>query len=219
MIIAIDGPSGTGKSTVARLVAERIKFDYLDSGAMYRSLAFQIVEQNIDSTDMEQIEKLCQQFNFHSQFIDGAWHFYLGAKEVTEAIRTVEVTDMASKIASYPVVRKAMAALQRRHGERGNMVCEGRDIGTVIFPDADLKIFLTASADTRAQRRLEEMRIKFPDEEHSFDQIKNAIIQRDSYDMHRELAPLKQAKDALEIDTSNMTIDQVVNAIVNMVKV
>ena len=217
MIIAIDGPSGTGKSTVARLIAERLKFDYLDSGAMYRSLAFQIAQQNIDPTDLERIEQLCEEFNFRSQFVDDVWHFYLGSEEVTQGIRTAEVTEIASKIASYPFVRKAMAALQRRHGEMGNIVCEGPDIGTVIFPHAQLKIFLTASVDTRARRRLEEMRIKFPDDDHSFEQIKDSIIQRDSFDMNRDLAPLKLAEDAIEVDTSNMTIDQVVNTIINMI--
>ncbi len=218
MIITIDGPSGTGKSTIARLLAENLKFDYLDSGAMYRGLALQMLEKNIDASDFEQIEELSRAFNFHSRFEKGNWLHYLGSQDITNEIRTEEVSTLSSKIATYAFVRKAMAALQRGAGERGNLVCEGRDIGTVIFPNAQLKIFLTASADIRAKRRFEEMRAKFPDQHFDLEEIKQSIIARDAQDANREIAPLLQAEDAHVIDTSTMTIAEVVEAIKKQVK-
>lgn len=217
MIITIDGPSGTGKSTVARKLAEKLKFNYLDSGAMYRALAFQMLSQGIEFTDLEAIEALCETFYFRSQSEDGIWRYYLGQTEVTDEIRKADVTALSSQIAAYPFVRKAMAALQRRQGEVSNLVCEGRDIGTVIFPDAELKIFLTATPDIRAKRRYEEMKRKFPDEHFDLEEIKNTIILRDSADVNRTIAPLKQPEDAFVIDTSHMDIDEVVASIVNKV--
>ncbi|HPE84612.1 MAG TPA: (d)CMP kinase [Chlamydiales bacterium] len=217
MIITIDGPSGTGKSTVARKLAERLKFNYLDSGAMYRALAFQMLSQGIKFTDLEAIEALCERFSFHSRSEDGVWRYYLGQTEVTDEIRKADVTALSSQIAAYPFVRKAMAALQRRQGETSHLVCEGRDIGTVIFPDAELKIFLTATPDIRAKRRYEEMKRKFPDEHFDLEEIKNTIILRDSADVNRTIAPLKQPEDAFVIDTSYMDIDEVVASIVNKV--
>ena len=218
MIITIDGPSGTGKSTVARLLAESLKFSYLDSGAMYRGLAWQMLKQNIDPSDFEQIRALCTQFNFRSQFDQGKWSHFLGAEEITDHIRNEQVAALSSKIATYPFVRTAMATLQRQAGERGHLVCEGRDIGTVIFPNAELKIFLTASPDIRAKRRFDEMKTKFPDQKHDLEDIKQSIIARDAQDANRELAPLMQAEDAHVIDTTEMTIDQVVEAIKKQVK-
>ncbi|MCP5492407.1 MAG: (d)CMP kinase [Chlamydiales bacterium] len=217
MIITIDGPSGTGKSTVARLLAQRLKFDYLDSGAMYRTLALQLIEENIDPTDLESIEKLCEVFSFRSTFENNHWRFFLGDREVTKKIRTPKVTELASKIAPYPFVRKAMSALQRAHAERNNLICEGRDIGTVIFPDADLKIFLTASPEIRSERRYQEMQQKFPNETHDFEQIKSDILIRDATDSNRDIAPLRCAEDAYRLDTSDMSIEEVVDTIIKMV--
>lgn len=217
MIITIDGPSGTGKSTVARLLAQRLKFGYLDSGAMYRTLAVQLLEENIDLNNIEAIEELCEEFTFTSTFEGEQWRFFAGEREVTEKIRTAEVTQLASQIAPYPFVRKAMSALQRAHAQQNNLVCEGRDIGTVIFPHADLKIFLTASAEIRAERRFQEMQQKFPNEAHDFEQIKSDIIIRDATDSNREIAPLRCAENAYRLDTSEMSIDEVVDTIVEMV--
>ena len=217
MIITIDGPSGTGKSTVARLVAERLHFDYLDSGAIYRSLAWQILSQKLDPANLEGIELLCKSLNFHSQFSEGEWRYFLGEKEVTDFIRTPEVTELSSKIAVFPFVRNAIAALQREHAKRHHLVCEGRDTGTVIFPNAELKIFLTASAKVRAKRRFDELKRKFPDEAFDLNEIETSIINRDAADMNRSLAPLTKPKDATMIDTSAMSVSEVVQSIIQLV--
>lgn len=217
MIIAIDGPSGTGKSTIARLLAERLKFDYLDSGAMYRTLAWKVLSEGIDSSNLEAIEEFCESFSFRSTYDNGVWRFFSGEEEVTDHIRTSEVTKIASEIAPYPFVRKAVAHVQRQHGGQNNLICEGRDMGTVVFPNAELKIFLTASPEVRAIRRFKEMQQKYPDQTFDFEQIKHDIELRDAADTNRELAPLRCADDAHMLDTSDMTIDQVVDTIMKMV--
>ena len=216
MIIAIDGPSGTGKSSVAKCVAKKLGFTFFDTGAMYRALAWWVRQEGIDPSREEEIAKQLPSFHYEIKMdIRGEKRYFAGSTDVTEAIRTSEISSISSQIAAYPEVRHAMVAIQRNFGERGHAVFEGRDMGTVVFPNADLKIFLTARPEIRARRRYEELLLKFPEMEDSlqFDQILNEIEERDRNDSTRAASPLKQAPDAILIDTSALSLEEVVNSI------
>lgn len=203
MIIAINGPSGSGKSTIAKLIAKEFNFEYLDTGAMYRMLALKLLNENISySNDI---------LNNISIKIDNN-KFYLDNIDVTDKIRTNEVAIMASDISKIKEVREYMVDLQRKISESKSIVLNGRDIGTVVFPSADVKIYLTASAQIRAQRRFSESKGI------SYDKIYTDILKRDNQDMNRENSPLKKASDAIEIDSSNYTIDEVSKLISNIIK-
>lgn len=220
MIIAIDGPSGTGKSTVARGVANKLNLTFFDTGAMYRSFAKHIQALEIDPEDEANVEKAVESFEFeiHTNQ-EGERSYFVSKIDVTKSIRTSEVSAIASVIAKYAPVRKAMVKMQRQFGLKEDAVFEGRDMGTVVFPDADLKIFLTASPKVRAKRRFNEIRLKFPDLSSSItlDQILEEIEKRDSQDQERKVSPLKQAEDAILIDTSNLTTNEVIKKIVKLV--
>lgn len=213
MIIAIDGPSGTGKSTVAKGVAKKLGFTFFDTGAMYRAAAWWTLQEKIDPENREEIARRIPLFQYVIK-IDprGDRRYFVGDEDVTEAIRSPNITSIASKIAAYSEVRQTITELQRKFGHRGNAVFEGRDMGTVVFPDANLKIFLTAKPAIRAQRRYEELLLKFPElsESLQFDQILKEIEERDRDDSTRALSPLKQASDAILIDTSDLSIDEVI---------
>lgn len=203
MIIAMNGPSGSGKSTIAKLIAKEFNFEYLDTGAMYRMLALKLLNKNISySNDI---------LNNISIKIENN-KFYLDNIDVTDKIRTNEVAIMASDISKIKEVREYMVDLQRKISESKSIVLDGRDIGTVVFPSADVKIYLTASAQIRAQRRFNESNGV------SYDKIYTDIIKRDNQDMNRENSPLKKASDAIEIDSSNYTIDEVAKLISNIIK-
>jgi len=209
MIIAIDGPSGTGKSTVAKGVAAKLGFAHFDTGATYRSLAWWIAEQGINPNDEKAVEGQLHSFHFE---IKKSCYFVNGA-DVTEAIRTHEISSLASKIAVYPEVRKKMVQIQRAFGHKIDAVFEGRDMGTVVFPEAEVKIFLTAKPEVRAQRRYLELQGKIP-----FEQILKDIQERDHNDSTRAVSPLKKAEDAILVDTSDLTAAQVIDKIVRIVK-
>ena len=220
MIIVIDGPSGTGKSTVAKEVAKGLGFTFFDTGAMYRAFAWMVRGEKIDPSEKEKVLALLPRFSYEIRKDDeGKTLYFCSNQDVTEAIREPEVAPIASRISIYPEVRLVMTDLQRKLGTSCNAVFEGRDMGTVVFPKADLKIFLTADSRIRAERRYEELLLKFPDLAPSlhFETILKEIEERDRNDSTREVAPLKQASDAHRIDTSGLPIESVVNAILRLV--
>ncbi len=212
MIIAIDGPSGTGKTTIAKKVAAKLKYNYFDTGAMYRAVTYAAMQQGIEVTDVERLEVLLETFHFD---IQNGEHYFANGEDVTEAIRTPEVTKNVSAIAALPKVRDTLLRIQREFGQAHHAVFEGRDIGTVVFPDAECKIFLTANAAVRAKRRFLELKDKYVGMKEQ--EVMLAIQTRDHLDSTRKIAPLKQAKDAHLIDTSNLTIDQVVEEVLKCI--
>jgi cytidylate kinase len=220
MIVTIDGPSGTGKSTVAERLAEKLGYTYFDTGALYRAIAWKILHDNIALSDLEGIKKMLQTFSFHVETQNGKKNYRVDTHEVTKAIRSQEVTAIVSEVSAMKCVRDAMRPLQELFSHEGPTVFEGRDLGTVVFPHAEVKFFLTASPSVRAERRLKDLQQKFPDRasEFSYEDILQKIEDRDAYDSSRELAPLKQAEDAILVDTSQMTIDEVVVTLENYVK-
>jgi len=215
MIITIDGPSGTGKSTVAKGVAKRLGFAFFDTGAMYRSLAWLVLKEGIDPSDGAKVVEILPQFKYEIRSLSPTErHYYVGGEDVTEAIRSQAISMAASQVAVHPAVRHEMVKIQRKFGHAVDAVFEGRDMGTVVFPDADLKIFLTANAEVRAERRYRELTSKFPDLEMTQEEIFKDIEERDKTDTTREVSPLKQAPDALLIDTSRLSAHQVIERIV-----
>jgi cytidylate kinase len=221
MIITIDGPSGTGKSTIAKKIAHRLGFAFFDTGAMYRSVAWLIQAQGILPTEPEKICALLPEFSFEIRTEkNGSKRYWVKKIDVTDVIRSEAISSLASQVARIPEVRTALVEIQRQFGKSSNGVFEGRDMGTVVFPDADLKIFLTANPEVRAERRYQELLEKFPDcaENLHFDQILQDIMERDHNDMTREVSPLKQAADAILIDTSSLSIEQIVTQIIDLQK-
>jgi cytidylate kinase len=207
LIIAIDGPSGAGKSTLAKKLAADLGFIYLDTGAMYRALALKILRQGVDLADDQKLAELVNSTAVDLQRDGAELRVLLDGKNVASEIRTPAVSQMASKASALKLVRDRMLALQRRLGERGSVVAEGRDIGTVVFPDAQVKIFLSASAAERARRRCAELRAA--GQPVDLDVTLREIEERDQRDSERALAPLRKADDALVIDSSNSTADEV----------
>jgi cytidylate kinase len=216
MIITIDGPSGTGKTTVARRVADRLHFVYFDTGAMYRCFTWFVLEHNVDIRDSSAIEDLLKNFIFNVVEKNNVRQYFVGDRDVTEVIRSRPITAHVSAVSALREVRAFLLTIQHRFAERKNAVFEGRDLGTVVFPNAELKIFLTADPEVRAERRLNEILEKRPEEarDNSREQMLADIIRRDEYDSTREIAPLRCPPDAFQIDTSHLLIDQVVDQIV-----
>ena len=207
LIVAIDGPSGAGKSTLAKKLAEKLGFIYLDTGAMYRALALKILRQEVDLTDEQKLAQLVNSTAVELQGDGAELRVILDGENVASEIRTPVVSQMASKASALKLVRDRMLELQRRLGERGSVVAEGRDIGTVVFPDAQVKIFLSASAAERARRRCAELRAA--GQPVDLEVTLREIEERDKRDSERALAPLRKAEDALMIDSSNSTADEV----------
>ncbi|WP_313579710.1 (d)CMP kinase [Lacrimispora sp.] len=212
--IAIDGPAGAGKSTIARSVAEKLHFVYVDTGAMYRAMALHFLRNGIPSDDEEGISKSAGEVNVTISYENGMQQVILNGENVSGLIRTEEVSAMASAVSVYMPVRNKLVELQQNLALEENVIMDGRDIGTCVLPEADLKIYLTASSLVRAKRRYEELKAK--GEECSLDDIEKDIIERDSRDMNRENSPLKQAEDAVLLDSSAMTIPQVVDRILTL---
>ena len=200
--IAVDGPAGAGKSSIARAVAEEIGYIYVDTGALYRSIALYSIENKLDN---ESLVNSLDKINIRLEFIDKCQHVFLNDNDVSDKIRTPEVSMGASKVSAIPEVREFLFGLQKKIAAENNIIMDGRDIGTVVLPDADLKVFLTASAEERANRRFKEM----IDSSISYEQVLEEIKQRDYNDMHRDVAPLKQAEDAVLLDTTGMTLEEV----------
>ncbi|HEW92492.1 MAG TPA: (d)CMP kinase [Thermotogaceae bacterium] len=211
--IAIDGPAGTGKSTVAKKIAEILEIDYLDTGAMYRAVAKFFLDNNIDPCEIDNntVEKIFKEINF--DFKNNS--LYMNGKILSDEIRSPEVGKIVSKVASLEAIRKKLTLIQRELAKGKSIVVEGRDIGTVVLPDAEVKIFLTASAEERARRRLKELIEKGINV--SFKEVFDEIVQRDRIDSTRKVAPLRAAKDAVIIDTDGLTVEEVVEKILEIV--
>ena len=214
--VAIDGPAGAGKSTIAKAVAAKKGYVYVDTGAMYRAMALYFLRSNISKDDEAKISASVDEIKVSIKYEDGAQHVILNDEDVTGLIRTEEVGNMASATSVYSAVRTKLVALQQELAKTTDVIMDGRDIGTVVLPNADVKIFLTASVECRAKRRFDELKAK--GENPDFDQIAKDIEERDYRDSHREISPLKQADDAVLVDSSDMTIDEVVAAIIDLCK-
>lgn len=215
-VIAIDGPAGSGKSTVAKLVAQRIGFLYIDTGAMYRALTLKALRSKADLIDEAKLGELARTTEIELKQSDGSLKVYLDGKDVTDQIRTPEVTNNVKYIARTKAVRECMVAKQRKLGEQGGAVMEGRDIGTVVLPNADRKFYIDASFDIRVARRYEELKQKgsvVTEEE-----VKKDLKVRDESDFNRAIGPLKKAADAIVIDTTDLTIEGVIDKILSLIK-
>ncbi len=213
IIIAIDGPAGSGKSTSARLTAQKLGYLYIDTGAMYRAVTLAFIRSKAEFNE-DNICKIVQKITISLKYSTNGQITFLNGEDVSEEIRTDSVTQLVSPISAFECVRKKLVSQQQEMGKNGGVVMDGRDIGTVVFPDAQLKIFLLASIDARATRRqleLKQKRINL-----TFEEVKQQIIERDIYDSTREISPLKKADDAIEIDTTNLTIQHQTDLIVSL---
>lgn len=215
--IAIDGPSGAGKSTIARAAAKRFGFIYVDTGAIYRTVGLAAYRGGIDRRDASAVEALLPQLEIAMRYTDaGEQHMYLNGEDVTALIREPEISICASDVAALPVVRAFLMELQRRMARENSVIMDGRDIGTVVLPGAEVKIFLTASAEARARRRLLELEQKGMKQ--SFDEVLRDIKYRDEQDSHRAAAPLKKAEDAIAVDTSELSFDESLELVVKIIR-
>lgn len=221
--IAIDGPSGAGKSTMAKRLAKELGYIYVDTGAIYRTLGLFALSRGVSPVDAEAVEALLPEAIIHMSYgDDGLQHMYLGGtperggRDVTSAIRTQEVSDAASKVSAIPAVRAFLLEMQREMSERSSVVMDGRDIGTVVLPNADVKIFLTASPEDRAQRRYLELLERGSDVD--YETVLREVIERDERDTGRAAAPLKQAEDAIAVDTSGMSLEESFQALLNLIR-
>ncbi|RKY76523.1 (d)CMP kinase [candidate division KSB1 bacterium] len=216
LIIAIDGPAGSGKSTTAKLLAQKLNYLYLDTGAMYRAITLKALRQKIDEHDDHSLTELAENTDITLINRDGVLHVLLDGEDVTDKIRTPEIDRAISYVSMVPAVRRRMVELQRQLGKQGGVVAEGRDIGTVVFPQADLKIFLVASVEERGKRRWKELQARGV--EVPLEQVIEEIQRRDKLDSSRKLSPLKKAPDAIEVDTTKLTIPQQVEVILQKVR-
>lgn len=214
--VAIDGPAGAGKSTVARKVAEHLGFLYIDTGAMYRALTYAALREKVNLEDGELLTKLLNRLDIQLTSRDSGSYVYLNGVDITEDIRRADVTGEVSKVANHESVRIEMVKRQRQLAKEGRAVLDGRDIGTYVLPDAEVKFFLTASVDERAKRRYEEQLSKGLAS--NLKQIKEDIILRDHLDSTRDFAPLKKAKGAIEVDTTTLNIDEVVKLMIDIIQ-
>jgi cytidylate kinase len=215
--IAVDGPAGAGKSTAAKTVAKALGIIYLDTGAMYRAVALKAIRDGIDTKDKDKLEELVEGIDIKIEYSGGNQRILLFGEDVSDKIRTTEVSKGASDVSAVPGVRFKMVELQREIASRNSVVMDGRDIGTFVLPNADFKFFLTASVEERSMRRYKEQ-IEKGVENITFEDIKKDIEYRDLNDSSRDLAPLKKADDAYEIDTTSLTIDEVVKKILLIIK-
>lgn len=213
IVIAVDGPAGAGKSTVAKKIADKLNILYIDTGAMYRAVTLNIIENNIDLKDDESIQKLLDNIEIT---LNGD-KIYLNQNDVSKKIRSTEVNRLVSPVSAMPIVREKLVKLQRNMASLNSVIMDGRDIGTNVLKDADVKIYLTASIDERAKRRYSEMKEKGIAADLDLDAVKKDIIMRDKIDSERTLNPLKKAEDAIIVETTDKSIDEVVNEIIDIV--
>ena len=215
--IAIDGPAGAGKSTVAKAVAKKLGFIYVDTGALYRSIGVNALRHSVATDDSEAVVSLLPETNVELKYIDGNQRVFLNGEDVSDEIRLPEASMAASNVSAIPEVRAFLLDLQRDMAKKNNVVMDGRDIGTVILPDAQYKFFLTATAEVRAERRYNELQEKGITVD--FNELLEEIKQRDYNDSHRATAPLKQADDAVYVDSSDLTLEESISAIADRIKV
>lgn len=215
LIIAIDGPAGSGKSTTAKLVAQKLGFIYIDTGAMYRSITYMALKNNLlDNTDA--LTAAVKKVKIRLSYENECTRVFLDEEDVTDAIRSPEINANVSYVSAIGPIREEMIKLQRSMGDHDGVVMEGRDIGTVVFPDADLKVFMVAALQTRAQRRFEELTLR--GRKADLNDVKDNLESRDTIDSSREVNPLMKAEDAIEVDTTHVTIEDQVNMIVNLAR-
>lgn len=214
--IAIDGPAGAGKSTIAKLIAKKKNYIYVDTGAMYRAMALYFLESGISAAQQDKISEECKNVDVTISYENGEQIVWLNGRNVNGLIRTEEVGKMASASGVNKDVREKLVDLQRKLAQKESVVMDGRDIGTCVLPNADTKIYLTASSRVRALRRYEELKAKGVD--CNLDVIEKDIIERDNQDMNREISPLRQAEDAILLDSSDMTIEEVADAVIKLCK-
>jgi cytidylate kinase len=216
LVIAIDGPSGVGKSTAARSIAARLGYLYLESGALYRAVAWKVIQEKVDSGNMEALKSLCRRIEISVQNVGGQSRIWVDQKDVMDELKTPLLDRVSSQISAVAPVRERLLHLQRQIGHRGGVVIEGRDIGSVVFPDADLKFYLDASTEVRSKRRYNELRRKGYNV--TLASVSEEIQLRDQRDSQRDLAPLRKPEDAVYIDTTHLTLDQVVDTMMGEIK-
>ncbi len=214
--VAIDGPAGAGKSTIAKSAAGELGFIYVDTGALYRSVAYYCIGRGADTKDREAIAALLPEITPELRFIEGAQHVFVNGEDVSDKIRTPEISMGASNVSAIPAVREFLFDLQKKIAAENNVIMDGRDIGTVVLPNAQLKIFLTASAEERASRRFKELSEK--GEKVTFEEVLEDVNKRDYNDMHRDIAPLRQAEDAVLLDTTSLDLEQSKEKVIAMIK-
>ena len=215
-VITVDGPAGSGKSTVSRMLAERLSYAYLDTGALYRAVAYRASKSGIRPDDEEGLRKLCDRIRIDVRNQKGILKVFVDDEDVSSVIRTPGVSMMASRVSAIPAVRQALLVLQRKTGEKGGIVAEGRDMGTVVFPGAAFKFFLTASVEERSRRRYLELVEK--GERVSLEDVRKDVIRRDRQDTDRPIAPLRPSEGAIFIDSSNQTVSEVVDKIAEIIE-
>ena len=216
LVITIDGPAGAGKSTVSKILARHLSYAYLDTGALYRAIAYEVLKEDLSPADEKDLATLCGRMDIRLVIAGRRFRVIVNGQDVTEMIRTEQIGLLASKISALSVVRSALFALQKKAGSQGGIVAEGRDMGTVVFPEADCKFFLVASSAERARRRYEELRSR--GESADFESIRKDIISRDNQDRGRDIAPLVAAPDATVIDSTSMTIAAVVDRMLAIIR-
>jgi len=215
IIIAIDGPAASGKSTIAKLIAEKLNFVYMDTGAMYRAITFIAIRSGVIN-DISSIIEIAESIDIKLKFENGITHVFVNGEEITDFIRTPEVNAKVSDISKIPDVRREMVKIQKRVGKNCSLVAEGRDITTVVFPNADIKIYMNADIDVRAERRFKELSEQ--NVEITLTEVKNNLTQRDLIDSGREVSPLKKADDAFELDTTSISVDSELEKILSLVE-
>ena len=218
MQVAIDGPASAGKSTVAKIIAKKLSFVYIDTGAMYRACTVIARNHHLDYGDEEGILKAIDEDGIELRSENGEQKVYSAGKDISLEIRTPEISANVSQVSALPKIREKMVALQRKMACETNVIMDGRDIGTTVLPNAEVKIFLVASARSRAERRMLDFQERGIETDQSVEEIEKDIAERDYKDSHRAISPLKKADDAIEIDTTNLTIDQVVDTILEKIK-
>lgn len=216
LTVAIDGPAGAGKSSAARLVAKRLRYLYIDTGAMYRAFTWAMLQEGIDIGDEAAVKSLTERIDIRLVPLEDKCRVFVGETEVTDAIRTQDISSRVSSVSALAVVREKLVQLQRNMAEGGGVILDGRDIGTVVLPKADLKIFLTASVESRARRRYLEVQAKGGTE--TLEDIAASIASRDDMDSHRSVSPLRQADDAILLDNSELNLEETADAITDLIR-
>ncbi len=216
LTVAIDGPAGAGKSSVAKVLAKRVHYLYIDTGAMYRAFTWAVLEKGIDIADDKAVRSLVDTIDIRLEPQADLCRVYVGTTEVTDAIRTQRVSSQVSAVAALAIVREKLVKLQQAMAKDGGVILDGRDIGTVVLPDADLKVFLTASVESRARRRYLEVKEKGSSE--TYEEIAASIAARDDMDSHRAVSPLKKADDAVVVDNSDLNLEETADVILKLMK-